>query len=1128
MGTKTVAEPIISLPTVPPIPSASQVEIIPEAPSAETVPDAIPEAPLAQPARHLGWHIYLIPVALVLMGVIAAVAYLKFSGRGFGSGGGAVLKSYTLVIPEEVKGPGAPTQKVSRAGLKALELNLAHGLLGGVGVGSHISHIKAGHAGLTFIRKKSQIYQTEYGILFGLRQDRIASITVYLHAIKRDQLKFLPYKGKIAPALSNRTLREEAKKVLGAPSEESQFYIAYDTQRGDQIRLEFAGDGSLESIVIDETEKRRQLVDDRKNSPVRYPEVLEPYQLPDAKSLANFDLQERVCLGLPLGVSVAALKDMPESVAKSLQGGRASYSPTGLILWFENDRITQMAVFLRPGYSQSDLDPYRGAISYGINRRTSIDGLRKILGPENGYSEDYRLRILHYILEEHYFQFGFTPDGEKLVFAGMGLIPKENTDLRPVPSQLTVRTLRDQSVLWRGHQVLAFAEVGALFSVLCETQKHFGVRCAIGEKETFAWLSKAVAKDTSSANVWVEMRNRVKYGESYGEGRVTDAAVLTTGGHFIAAGILKKTDVRGKIDSRHVQNLYRLDRSAFVQSFKGTQISQIIPLGERGQYLLLEDSDKALGFTIRAFNELKPLKKFSFKHGKGDRSVALRLSDNGNVLAAAWRDSVELFDISSRVSMARLQSPQPILDLVTSTDGSQIWTLHRSQITHWSIQQGKHRTFELPERRYLYKIPGSPIVLAMSPSRANLLPPVTALEIPSGKELWRSEEFFLVPPRLGQADEAGINLVAPSLKLSLGIAVIDLTSGEVIRHLKLVSPETQLLTLRDVRCMKLSPDGNLVLVYFQTGLLMSFDTNTGNKVKIYEGFESETVLLSTTPGGEMFVVADDEVHLYERRKARPIRTFAPKPKDITAVELSRDRRMLAVGTAEGQIHLWNARNGGLQHVFRDETPLPPIRKIRFGLGSSLFGFISKNHHELIVYETVAPFLRYNFSHQDNITDFEFSQDGRKAFSICAGSPTRLHHWNLVTKQKIRGISIFKESRNVQVAFGEGDNLGVFMMNWRMFEWDMYKKNGGIRIVILKDDFRPGPALLTVDGRHLFRFESKGTRIWDVPTRRAIGFVDNVHVDTKCVPCADGRTLIRASDGIATALQIVRSDDLEEE
>ncbi|MBI2190584.1 MAG: WD40 repeat domain-containing protein [Planctomycetes bacterium] len=1078
---------------------------------------------------HVGrWLLFVSVAAILATATVLALAFLRPVIRDSGPGSVSLFdldKQYRLVLPEagSETPEAAATTTASSAGPPgpALALDLQSGLLNGLGVGSHLQHIKPLHSRMSYLRVGDTLRQPDTGVQLDLRGERIARVTLFVQARERDGSFFKAFPGVITPALTRLTSRQEAVRLLGPPFEERTSFIAYRTRRDEIVRVEFTDDGFVETLVLEESPElvRHAAVHD--SVPARYPEAVEPYRLPESKGEANFDLGRQVCLGLPLGVPSSALVDLPESMKADKQGGRATYPPTGLIVWFADQKITQMAVFVRPEYSRTDLKPFRGTFSHGISRHLSLEALRQKLGPENGYSENYRVRILHYILADRYFQFGFTPDGQKLVFAGMGLITRSDQDLLPAPQRGTLRSLREGSALWRGSHLLATAEAGTLFPWVSETRNFYGVQCKPEGQTAYAWISKNDARDTASASVWVEVQGRARYLDdpAAGEKRLLDGVFLSTNKHFVTAGTITRSAEVGPARTQCLEKLYSIGQTLPVRSTRIDPVSELRPLPAEGQYFCLSNTESSLVCVLRSYRSSYPGMKFKAQHDRGSPYHCLRLSEDGKTLAAAWRDGVDLFEALSGRKLKSVTAPEPLLDAALSRDGRDLWTLHENQVFHWNLSVDTRRLLPISGRHLLLAVRGGGLALAISRSRQ--VPTVTAFQFPAGVELWRSDDLFPLPPFLGESDESGQHLAAPSLRHRLACAIADLATGRTLRQIEIRSEETESLSVSDLRTLRLSPDGRHLLAGFRNGLVLLLNSETGKIVSSHTEFLARPDPASCTPGGELLAVGRDDLQLFDARAKLALRTFEPVPQPITAVEIDPGRKWLAAGDLLGQTRVWDLASGDLLQAFSETPPLGPITKLRFASDGQAILVSARNHSALLLYEIAAPFSRQPLPQGEAVHHFEVSSDGRRALSLGVGGRTRIYLWDLVKKELQQSIVFPQASRSGTIVFGSDGGKGLMLLDGQFYEWPLGQKRGGMNVVSLADNYQPGPCLLSPDGIHVFRFEGENARIWDVPSRRAIGYADDLGLDPNCRFSSDGRCMVRAMEGQATLLRVVR-------
>jgi WD40 repeat protein len=1054
--------------------------------------------------------------------VVVGIGHTKFGwfqeGSAWVPGSG---KQYRF-MPGEVLKIDAVTDRAHAVDPEKHVLDLPSGLLSGLGVGSHSSHLLAAHVGLSYNRIGQTLYDPESGVRIQVQEERITQITVVLKSKELDGESLKAYPGEIRPLVNAKTAPTQAMQIFGQPTDQDEATLTYLTPRRDVIRLVFDPDNTLGMIVLEEEPSQAELIKAGSEAPQRYPESIEPYKLPKWEGEANFDMSSQVCLGMPLGAEIASIAGLPDRIKTQAQGAKAIYPPTGLIIWFDKKRVARLAVFVRPGYSQAQIEAFRGTFSHGIRRGMSMEAVREKLGPENGYSELYRLPILHYVMKDRYLQFGFTPDGEKMVFAGMGLIETTEKDLLPESDSRNLRTARHNTAIWRQQKVLAFAEAGSLFRTVSATEKHYGVECVINNAKSCGWLSKKDARGAGESFVWVSKKAQFRFLQSSGTGKVMDADFFSAGDQIVACGKFTKSGVPGTSSAYHRLCVYRLDRSVPEKSYRSGPISQMFPLPDKDRFLAVHDGKVKLTCTIYGLKDGKQVGGGKFSHASGALSSSIRLSENGKILAAAWKERVVLLEVPSFNSVADLKAPERVLDLALSEDGVHLWTLHDRRVIHWDRQAGTQTPVQIAERQFLYKAPGMPVCLAMARSRQGLMNAVTAYRFPSGEQLWSSDHFYVLPPRLGQTVTNRRLLAAPSTSHRLAVALVDLDSGQVTRNVNLETDETRRLSLSDMAGLKISPKGDKVLAFFKNGLFVTVDMQEEREWKAYQGFYAREQAVSCTSAGDYIALGYQGVKIYHEGKAEHQLELAVP---ISAIEISSDAHYAAAGDILGQVHVWDLRQEKKIAAFEEDPPLPPITKIRFVLENRAILYSAGNFMSMILVELDPPHRKAPLEQSDKIDHFEVSKDGKMALSMSVGTPTRFYLWDLANKQRVRGISYDQPCNWGAIVFSPDERSATVLLDGRIHLWD-FLTGAGRKVTHerLSDAYSPGLGMLSPNGSHLFQFDEEETRIWDIVTGQPVGMADFVVADSAWRFSPDGKALARAVDGEVTVLRVLVSDE----
>ena len=1106
----------------------------PAEPGAGTDPAATDgTSPAARPRRGPRGPASLIPYFLFLLTllILGYVAHEKYGFLARGEGGRLQViggKRYRFAGEKAAGGQAtAPTRRLKALKPSTLIVDLASGLVSGLGVGSHISHLMAVHSGLVYIRKGHNLYASRAGLRIQAEGQRISRLTVVLKAGEVDGEQLAAYSGKIIPSLAHATTQSQAIRALGEPTSKGQNSLSYVTARRDIVRLDFSQNGKLDSVSLEEGRGQTALTSQGQGTPARYPESLEPYELPEWKGDANFDLSRGICVGIPLGADLSAIVGLPDAMKSDVQGGKATYPPTGLVVWFEDQKIDQFAVFVRPEYGQHELQPYRGRFSHGIRPDMSIEELRQKLGPENGHGLNFRIPVLHYFMRDRFIQFGFTPDGKKLVYVGMGQISESDADVAPEKAERSVRTVRHRSVVWRKQNLLAYAETGALFETICETGNYYGVKCFVGEQETYGWLAKTEARDTSEPSVWVEVKSSVQYASGKGSGKIYDAAFLADGKHLAAVGSFTQADKADQERASNVVFIYEIGRTVPIRSFTtGARMTELKPLPKGGRFLTIHSDESTYSYAIFAPTRDRPVLSHSHVHEIGSKCRTLRLTEDGSTLLTAWQNFAELTEVTSARSLWQLKSPEAILDAATSSRGTHVWTLHDARIQDWQTRTEERRPVEIAGRRFLYKVPKAPIALAMARSRQSGNDAVTGCEFPSGERLWVSNDFFIIPPRLGGASRDGAYLAAASTRHGLAAAIVDPRTGQVERTVDLRTDFTRHFSRSDLWGLKLSPDADRLLAFFKSGQLLTVDLDAGTP-SFYRGFLPEPAPAACTSAGDAFVLAEDDIEIYMDGGKKPSRRLK-HPASVTAVEISEDKKYVAAGDVLGRVHVWATDTGELVSIIEEKPPIPPIAKIRFVLGNTAVLYAAQNHPALLLTELAPPHRKFPLGHSDRVGAFEISKAGSLCVSLCLGSPTRFYLWNLQNRTRLRGINSQQASNYGGIVFNPDENLALVNLDGALSEWHFETRRGrGLKNVRFGDSYVSGPGMLSPAGTHFLSFEEEGSRIWDLESKKGIGFDSAITPDLNWRFSVGGESLIRAADGRATVLKLQRVSGKEE-
>lgn len=126
-----------------------------------------------------------------------------------------------------------------------------------------------------------------------------------------------------------------------------------------------------------------------------------------------------------------------------------------------------------------------------------------------------------------------------------------------------------------------------------------------------------------------------------------------------------------------------------------------------------------------------------------------------------------------------------------------------------------------------------------------------------------------------------------------------------------------------VRHLAFDPDGALLASVGDDYVIRLWDTVTGQQVQAFSGHRYAVGSLAYAPDGKMLATGEyGIVHLWEVRSGKKLRQLeAPgedvnKIRDVNAVAFSTDGKVLAAGSTDGFVRLWDPAAGKLLKAWR--------------------------------------------------------------------------------------------------------------------------------------------------------------------------------------------------------------------
>jgi WD40 repeat protein/serine/threonine protein kinase len=133
-----------------------------------------------------------------------------------------------------------------------------------------------------------------------------------------------------------------------------------------------------------------------------------------------------------------------------------------------------------------------------------------------------------------------------------------------------------------------------------------------------------------------------------------------------------------------------------------------------------------------------------------------------------------------------------------------------------------------------------------------------------------------------------------------------------------------------VMALVFAPDDSILISGDQAGSLIAWDLESGSEAFRFEGHTSRVVAAMFAPGGARLVSSswDGTVRIWDAVSGEPVRTFEA-PAALSHLDVSRDGTRLAAGCWDQKVYLWDLRTGetiGAYRCHRPETEPEPARR----------------------------------------------------------------------------------------------------------------------------------------------------------------------------------------------------------
>ncbi len=288
-----------------------------------------------------------------------------------------------------------------------------------------------------------------------------------------------------------------------------------------------------------------------------------------------------------------------------------------------------------------------------------------------------------------------------------------------------------------------------------------------------------------------------------------------------------------------------------------------------------------------------------------------------------------------------------------------------------------------------------------------------------------------------------------------------------------------------VEMMGFSPDGRYVAMAGGGGILL-WDLNSGTTRVLTAPTESPIFFCTFdfSPDGQTLatVMGREKIVLWDLKSgANRVINGARSTEDVA---YSPDGKYLVVGANSGGLEVWDVLNGKKTSTFLKKKGDAYARVAFTPDGKHIAA--SKDGRIVFVEASSGNTVKTFSGHQDYITDFVFSRDGK--ILISGGSDKRIIVWDISSGEKIKDINPLPDRVN-DVDVSPDGRLIAAAIGPMMVPWETVKPETSVMIIDLKTNEARGLRIpfchsvaFSPDGKFLATGISSGEEvaiIWDI-------------------------------------------------
>ena len=304
-----------------------------------------------------------------------------------------------------------------------------------------------------------------------------------------------------------------------------------------------------------------------------------------------------------------------------------------------------------------------------------------------------------------------------------------------------------------------------------------------------------------------------------------------------------------------------------------------------------------------------------------------------------------------------------------------------------------------------------------------------------------------------------------------------------------------------------SPNGSRLAVATRIGIWL-YDTHTSTEVALFTGHTEAVISVSFSPDGSMLASgsSDKTVRLWEVATGEHLHTLTGHSRFVLNVTFSPDGATLASGGWDGTIRLWEVATGRYLRVFRGHTSY--VLNLAFSPDGQTLASGSQDATVRLWEVATGKHLRTLERHSRSVSSVAFSPNGQ---ILASGSwDGNIHLWEAATGKHLRRLRWTPVGRSVSFS-PDGRTLASASEDGTVRLWEVTTGNrldafeghtGYVKSVSFSPD---GGTLASAS-------EDETVRLWEVTTGVLLrtleghtGFVESVSFSP------DGTTLARGNN-----------------